>query len=169
MGNRKIRTLLVTLVVFGLLIVAVPATAGQSVERPFKERLSGYVVDLHTPPDEGQCSMPSLWVSTTAGTGVVSHLGRVTWVERHCFQMDGMFGDVELVITAANGDQLFGTFVGGMTGPSTFAETVTFTGGTGRFVGASGTVDETGWFDPVSGYMEITGVGSIDYDASNRN
>ena len=158
----------VTVVVVALLALAVPAAAGQSIERPFSERLSGYTVDIHMPPDPGQCSEPSLWVSTSVGTGVVSHLGRVTWVERHCFQPSGTFSDVELVITAANGDELFATFDGGMTGPTTFAETVTITGGTGRFVGASGTVEETGWFDPTTGYMEITGVGSIVYDGSNR-
>jgi len=143
MRNRRIRTLLTALLVLGLLVAAVPASAGQAVERPFSEKLSGYLVDMHE-PDEGQCSAPSLWVSTTVGTGKISHLGRVTWVEKHCFQMDGTFGDVELVITAANGDQLFATFVG-----------------------ASGTVSETGWFDPVTGYMEVTGTGSIIYDASN--
>ncbi len=72
------------------------------------------------------------------------------------------------MIAAANGDELFGTYDGVMTGETSFAETMVVTGGTGRFGGASGTVEETGWFDPVTGYMEITGVGSIVYDASER-
>jgi hypothetical protein len=45
---------------------------------------------------------------------------------------------------------------------------MTFTGGTGRFAHASGHLDETGWFDPDTGYMEISGFGTIGYDASDR-
>lgn len=167
MRVRHSHRLLTALVVLGMLAAAAPAAAAEPIERPFQEELTGHLVDLHMPPDEGQCSAPSLWVSTTEGTGVISHLGRVTWMERHCFKTDGTFGDVELVITAANGDQVFGTFAGGMTGPTTFAETLTITGGTGRFTDASGTVDETGRFDPDTGYMEITGSGFIVYHASN--
>ena len=77
-------------------------------------------------------------------------------------------GDGELVITAANGDKVFGTYEGVMTSDTTFVETMIITGGTGRFVGASGTIDETGWFDLDTGYMEITGRGAIAYDASRR-
>ena len=63
---------------------------------------------------------------------------------------------------------MFGTYAGIMTGEATFAETMIVTGGTGRFSEASGTIAESGWFDPDTGYMEITGIGSITYDASDR-
>lgn len=175
MFDRHIRTLLVAVVVAALLAAAVPAAAGVSVERPIKEDLTGYLAGLvYSPsfPDgdyfEGRCSEPSQWISTMSGTGQVSHLGRVTWATEHCFQLfAGTFGDAELVITAANGDKLFGTYNGVMTGETTFAESMIITGGTGRFSGASGTIAENGWFDPITGYMEITGVGSIIYDASH--
>ena len=93
--------------------------------------------------------------------------------EAQCLDVSGHRGIVdyqsaELVITAANGDQLFGTYDGVMTGETSFAETMIVTGGTGRFVGASGEVEESGWFDPDSGYMEIAGDGFIIYDASGR-
>jgi len=81
----------------------------------------------------------------------------------------GTFSDADLVITAANGDELYGTYAGVMTGETTYVETMVITGGTGRSAGASGTVDESGWFDPDTGYMEVTGRGTITYDASDRS
>jgi len=176
MIDRHIRRLFVSVVVVALLAAALPAAAGESVERPIKENLSGYVIGMALSPSfpggdtfDGRCSEPSQWVSTSAGSGVMSHLGSVAWTLEHCYQLfDETFGDAELVITAANGDQLFGTFDGIMTGETTFAETMIITGGTGRFVSASGSIAETGWYDPDTGYMEVTGVGSIVYDASNR-
>lgn len=168
-------SLLVSLVVVTVLASVVPAAAGESVERPIHEELSGFVTGMVYSPSfpagdtfDGRCSEPSQWISSMSGTGVISHLGRVSWATEHCFQLPGTFGDAELVITAANGDQLFATYDGVMTGETTFAETLIITGGTGRFVGASGSLAETGWFDPDTGYMEVKGIGSIIYDASNR-
>ena len=176
MARTHTRTVTVVLAVVALLALAIPAFAGQAIERPIREDLSGYTVSMvYSPtfPDGDtfgrRCSEPSQWISTSTGTGRISHLGRVTWTTEHCFQLDaGTFGDADLVITAANGDKLFGTYDGYMTGASTFAETLVITGGTGRFSGATGTIDEIGWFDPDTGYMEINGYGSITYDASNR-
>lgn len=175
MSKQHIRLMLVLAVAIALLASAIPAVAGQSVERPFKESLTGHLIGMVYAPNmidgdtfDGRCSEPSQWISTMEGTGQVSHLGKVTWTTEHCFQLfAGTFGDAELVITAANGDKLYGTYNGVMTGETTFIETMVITGGTGRFVGASGAVAETGWFDE-TGYLEITGFGSIIYDASHR-
>ena len=176
MNDRHIRTVLVALVIAALSAAAAPAAAGQSVERPIEEDLSGYLIGMELSPAfpggdtfDGRCSRPSQWISTSAGSGVMSHLGRVSWTLEHCYRLfAGTFGDARVVITAANGDGLYGTFDGVMTGETTFMETLIVTGGTGRFAGASGAIDETGWFEPDSGYMEVTGVGSIVYDASDR-
>jgi hypothetical protein len=176
MIDMHIRKLLVAGALVVLLAAAVPAAAGQLAERTIKEDLSGYLTGLEYSPGfpagdyfDGRCSEPSQWVSSMSGTGQISHLGYVTWATEQCFQLfAGTFGDAELVVTAANGDMLFGTYSGVMTGETTFAETMVITGGTGRFTGASGTIDETGWFDADTGYVEITGVGSIIYDASDR-
>ncbi|MCJ7782152.1 MAG: hypothetical protein MUQ27_15165, partial [Acidimicrobiia bacterium] len=103
-------------------------------------------------------------------TGTISHLGRVSWTTEHCFQVFlGTFGDAVLVITSANGDQLYGTYDGVLTSGTTFVEDMIITGGTGRFAGASGVVAEAGWFDLATGYMEVTGDGWISYDASRRS
>jgi hypothetical protein len=176
MNYRHIRTSLVAILAFAMLAAAAPAVAGEQVEVPVKESLSGYVVDMMLSPGfpvgdtfDGRCSEPSQWVSTSVGSGVMSHLGSVTWTLEHCYQLfEGTFGDAEVVITAANGDRLFGTFDGVMTSETTFAESLVVTGGTGRFSGATGSISETGWFDPVSGYMEVSGSGTLTYDASNR-
>jgi len=181
MARTHTRSLAVALVVVVLMAIAAPAMAGHSVETPIRENMTGGVVGIVFAPNfpfegdtfGGRCSVPSQWISTSSGSGTMSHLGKVTWTTEHCYQMFagafGTFGDAELVVTAANGDQLFGTYNGVMTSETTFVETVVFTGGTGRFAGATGTVAETGWFDPVTYYMEITGVGSIVYDASMRS
>lgn len=176
MKIRHMRTWFVAVVVVALLAAALPVAAGNSTERPINEDLSGYLLSLEMSPTfpggdtfDERCSRPSQWVSTSAGSGVMSHLGRVSWTLEHCYQLfAGTFSDAEVVITAPNGDQLWGTFDGIMTSETTFAETLIITGGTGRFTGASGSIEETGWFDPVTGYMEVTGAGSIVYDASSR-
>jgi hypothetical protein len=175
MACTHARTATIVLLVLSLLVIAVPVLAVQSVERPIREALFGYTVGIEYAPNfplegdtfGGRCSVPSQWISTSSGSGVISHLGRVSWTTEHCFQLfAGTFGDAELVITAANGDRILGTYDGIMTGSTTVAETLVITGGTGRFAGATGIVDETGWFDPDTGYMEITGRGTITYYAS---
>jgi hypothetical protein len=78
-----------------------------------------------------------------AGSGVVSHLGKVSVESTDCVNLAGAgfsFMSTQLVITAANGDQLKGSYggmfnwdnKGGITGG------FVITGGTGRFANAKG-------------------------------
>ena len=144
------------------------------------------------------CEQPGaheLVVSTL--TGNVSHLGKVTREQSYCAFWEGpeqyrMF-DFTQVLTAANGDTLElgqgpfeGTEVDGWT---YFAVETPIVGGTGRFVGASGTLYEDGrmaapWWPEGFGEDPWTATGSepwvkelslmytrdshITYDASNR-
>jgi len=92
MTKSHIRTLVIVLEVIALLAAAVPAAAGQAVERPIRENLTGHVIGFELSPNypagdtfDGRCSEASQWVTTSTGSGVCSHLGRVTWVEEHCF------------------------------------------------------------------------------------
>jgi hypothetical protein len=155
------------LVVLLVALAAMPAAlAGSHEERPFKEHLTGYGMPPNTTPEdvEARCGDGALWISTMSGTGTITHLGRVSWEATHCFYDDYMtFGNAEITVTAANGDQLFGTYNGTMSGPTTWVDELTILGGTGRFLGATGEVAESGWYDPDSGYMEITGEGWITY------
>jgi len=122
MNVRVLRSLAIGAVAVALMAAAaVPAIA--TSQRPVSEAMSGYMLGMRMADDllngstfDGRCSAPSQWVSSSAGTGTMSHLGRVTWTTEHCFQLfAGTFGDAVLVITAANGDRLYGTYDGVMT------------------------------------------------------
>lgn len=97
------------------------------------------------------------------GSGNVTHMGKTTCVLDYCFKpeyptpgpgIDGIFNGPG-VMTAANGDELHGYFVGTVTfiwdgntpiGSSIDADAVLF-GGTGRFEGAFGSIHGTGTMD----------------------
>ena len=77
------------------------------------------------------------------GRGTASHLGRFTVVADFTLNLATFTASGSVTFTAANGDVLTGTvtgraMVGG--GIATVTETVTITGGTGRFAGATGTL-----------------------------
>lgn len=107
------------------------------------------------------------------GTGVISHVGRVTTEQVGCRSMvTGAVTGVEATFVAANGDQLYATASGQAVDPTTMIGAIdavyTVTGGTGRFIGAEGSVDvvitmisETDW--------TATGSGWISYEANNRS
>jgi hypothetical protein len=87
------------------------------------------------------------------GSGTATHVGRYTITNSHCLDLaTGAFTNGTFVKTAANGDQLYGTYSGLGTvivapapvGRFQIAGTLTFTGGTGRFAGVSGTAEMSG-------------------------
>lgn len=156
-----------------VLLIATAALAAPTEDLPFNERLEGHLTTEPGPAPQGRCSAPALLLSY-AGEGNISHMGKVTWSSTHCTYVNdhwepiGQFGQAELVIVAANGDEVHGTYEGSVTGPTTFIETMTITGGTGRFLGAIGVAAETGSLDPVTYDIEIRGEGWISYEASQR-
>jgi hypothetical protein len=117
---------------------------------------------------------------TSAGPGLVAHLGRVeiqvdhcTWVDNPMAPTYGSFGDGGMTITAPNGDVLvlnhWGTF--DIEFPTSYVELfweVDGANSTGRFAGATG----SGMGDPVGDLLGGTTSGSITatiaYDASHR-
>jgi len=83
------------------------------------------------------------------GSGVASHFGKVDVYYSHCSyylvdQTNFTYIDGYGITTAANGDQIFGTYSGSITGPDSFQDVVTITGGTGRFENISGSFIEYG-------------------------
>ncbi len=90
-----------------------------------------------------RCSVPSLFVVSGAFEGEGTHLGRFHGVSSHGGQ-GPTYGDGIVSITAANGDRLDGTYGGGTAVGGVLHDTVVFTGGTGRFEGATGGGDENG-------------------------
>jgi hypothetical protein len=82
------------------------------------------------------------------GTGTLTHLGRVTTTIEGTIDNTNQIGRVALngtiTFVSANGDQLTGTFSGTADQNREVTLLVTITGGTGRFLGASGTLTVTG-------------------------
>ncbi len=112
------------------------------------------------------------------GTGTATHIGKYTIVNSHCVDPStGALTVGRFVKTTANGDQLFGSYVGTATlvqppapiGIFQVSGTVTFTGGTGRFDGATGTSDMVGTLQadfsqtPVATQTTLTMTGTISY------
>lgn len=129
---------------------------------------------------DGRCSVPSDYIVEFSATGQIAHLGEVTGVFEHCSRMNvdmntGVvtfdYGDGRLTFVSANGDELRGTYTAGTgellaDGNVACRDTFTLTGGTGRFVGASGGGHDTGATHSVTGWTVWELEGTITYDAS---
>jgi hypothetical protein len=141
--------------------------------RPWKE---SYHSTGTIAPDP-RCPAPLL-LESEAGGGTATHVGNYTIVNSHCLDpRTGALTGGTFVKTAANGDQLFGTYLGtaSVIQPPTpigifgISGTVTFTGGTGRFAGATGTTSMEGTVrgdfsqTPVPTRTELRMVGTISY------
>ena len=147
------------------LALAAPAAATQGQRVPFQMHVVGADQPLNMSPGfpvvrdtfAGRCSIPSDWVTTIDLRGTAAHLGRVSVVASHCTQFDifttpnpGVFQDGEMTVTAANGDELWIEYAGHFlftpgdtpeVGVSDISfTTLTVTGGTGRFEGATGSL-----------------------------
>jgi hypothetical protein len=150
----KAKKALLLLLVCALVLFVLATTAdAKSAERPFKGSVSGTVwftpgAELGLPPNPNP---PFLWTISHA-VGNVTHLGRTVMDAHHPTPSSDVISGGTMVLRVANGDKLFVTYAGtapfpviGV--PSTIrAHTpMTVTGGTGRFVGASGRVDCVGY------------------------
>ena len=114
--------------------LAVAAAAQQLV--PFKGSLEGN--------DSDNFTSENTVVVTSTGTGTSTLLGKFSFTLENTVTIDQgtSVGTVEFV--AANGDTVFGTVIGSgsitSAGTIQITETVTITGGTGRFEGAQGSI-----------------------------
>ena len=134
MKNQKLNRVAAVVSLFvAILGIAIPASAGDGV--PFKGTAEAAIVNAVPDGD--------LLHVTVIGSGEATHLGRFTRVENLTLYPDGSI-DGTLTFRAANGDLLIGDVLGGFTGPGTAAGTVTFTGGSGRFIDATGGYEWTG-------------------------
>ena len=113
----------------------------------------------------GRCSVPAHFIVEFAVEAEASHLGSITAVAEHCTVIDFQAGtgteiDGVMVFTAANGDELWSSYEGTTAPGQGFVETHEFTGGTGRFDGASGGATGTGACNQQTGtcVLEIEGV-----------
>ncbi len=88
------------------------------------------------------------------GSGNATHLGRFDYSAEITVNDETLQGVGTAIWTAANGDQIFASVVGDavVDFPTvTITETQTITGGTGRFVGASGTIIDYRSLDLLTG------------------
>lgn len=180
--RRNYRSLPLTLLTLALVAAsAAPAIAGRPVERPYKSTETGtVVVDLAACDDSGFPIV--VCPNTTSGSSNTTHLGLTATTSAGtssldltaaCELFDGTFG-VEShnvgtgVFVAANGDEVHVAFQNtgcadlsgaGAAGP--LEGTQTFTGGTGRFAGASGNTVVTGVGQGDTFFLEA--VGTISY------
>ena len=117
----------------GLLAMVALSMIGQAAELkevPMRGSGSGVITGV-TPGPTGVAI-------TATGEGEATHLGRFTREES--ILLNPATGTVTgtIIFTASDGSELYCDFAGGFTGPTTVVGTYTFTGGTGRFEGASG-------------------------------
>jgi hypothetical protein len=110
---------------FLLTLAAAPAALADEhgTNRPITGTMTGV---MNFVPGDASCPV----YTVPDGGGTVGHLGRVWSHWSHCMPTHA---DGHVVMTAANGDQLFGEY----TVPQ-IPFWVTITGGTGRFADASG-------------------------------
>ena len=128
------------------LAIAGPVSAGEQV--PFRGSLSGTAT---VTPLGG----PMVAVEISA-TGTATHLGRFTLRAPHVVNQATLTAVGTYLITAANGDTITADLAGTaqmVEPPNVIAitETATVTGGTGRFAGATGSIQVTRMFNRATG------------------
>ncbi len=162
-----ILAIVLVLVVLGMAPGAIAKKGGD--DRPFKGEVVGEAFFGSNP-----LGCVAGFTTITDAAGPVSHMGKSTAHLEHCFTPFGV-EDTLLVITAANGDELWGTYAAVSSEPipdigETFESTfeVTFTGGTGRFSDAAGWADLTAFitfegFDDLMWPWAATWSGELSY------
>lgn len=140
----KARTAVAVLLTAVILVASGPAVLAGDPGRPWFGHAEGQSwFDLGNPKD---CE--ALITTRVDEPAFATHFGAGRIVLSHCPTgiPDDNFADADLVLIAADGDRVFGTYVGTMVLPPemsvgdiiTGTIQLTVTGGTGRFEGASG-------------------------------
>lgn len=155
----------------------VPLRGSGTAEVTRQDFAPGFPVEGST--FDGRCSVPSSWIIEFTGTGQITHLGAVSITFEHCTQADlaaGTFAYTDGVFsyTAANGDQLHGSYGSGTAGMLSadvvwWQDSFVIQGGTGRFAGASGGGTDRGTTESASGYTEYELEGVLVYDPSKSS
>ena len=120
--------------------------ASVSHPRPWKE---SYQASGTIAPNAGCPGPQPQFLVSLNGGGTATHIGKYTITNSHC--VDPTTGELtsgSFVKTAANGDQIFGTYAGSSEpapgGGFRVSGRVTFNGGTGRFARATGSTNLEG-------------------------
>jgi hypothetical protein len=122
------------------------AAAARSSDRPFKGSLEGSVLFV---PDERCTNNEWLLRTDSIATGNVSHLGKTEMTGNHCTPAAADVEGGEMILVAANGDEVHIDYSGFAPPPDPETGLITvdieyvITGGNGRFAEASGGGDMT--------------------------
>ena len=139
-------------------------------EVPFKT--SSYFSQVIAVVPEPGCNATGEARRYLEGEGSATHLGRYTVELSFCARAGGILADGLGTFVAANGDLLHFTFEGTSTFAPPFTVNFTsysvFTGGTGRFDGASGRAVVTGAIDVRTGSGDGEWNGTISSVGSNE-
>ena len=122
---KRFFVFLVAVLTAAAMLGAFPAIVGADPGVPFKARAELTRTSLQ--------ELGGTLLMTFVGTGNSTHLGRFTEDASVIVRGDGSFS-ATVVLTAANGDQVFKS----AEGASVSAGTFTVNGGTGRFMNATG-------------------------------
>lgn len=123
----------------------VPAAGADSSARPFKGSMNGEVTFV---PDGG-CPIGIRTLSDA--TGEASHLGNSVLSSGHCTPTGDQISGGMMTLVAANGDEVNVAYTGTAPFPAPGTEIIVadidfeILGGTGRFEGATGRGDMTGY------------------------
>ena len=155
--GAKGRQTLVGLLLLGALALPMQATAGDAVLLKGSEAGTFQLL--------GPCETGGILLEVT-GTGRSTYLGTYESRYLECFDpATGAVTNGSFTLRTANGDTLFGTYGGQAvpTGDSSVAydDPGVITGGTGRFAGATGTVDTSGVANLATGAYTGTISGSV--------
>lgn len=156
------RTRVLSAVALLLVVAFAGATDADQTSRPFRASLEGFA----NPAQTNDCTI----INDEVGTGQALHAGAITLETTEtvnlCAGPDGAKVTGEFVLTAANGDQIFGVYetIAILATEVTAFGNYTITGGTGRFADATGqgVISAVGSLAPP---FEVTGsmVGQISY------
>ena len=153
-------------VVLATAALLAPAVTQARSPKPFKATIG--ISELLQPQAPGS---PCPLVGDISGSGTASHLGKVTLISRDCvipmnpeFTAFSFFSD-RLVLTAANGDQIFATYSGTLIsegGVGAISGGYQIIGGTGRFVNAIGAgtvqgIENMSGTPPFKGQVQLNG------------
>ena len=162
---KRISKLSVIALVAVLVLGSLPVLA---IDRPFSLHGTGvatFITDGAGNPIAADVTVPS----TATHLGLCTIVGRVNFTPANDPDHPGrLLSNATGTITAANGDVLQVEADGALDpvpGSTTATDTPVFriVGGTGRFAGASGTANAVVSASLVTGALEVTMVGNIDY------
>lgn len=118
-----------------------------------------------------QCGDGEIGIRATK-IGRATHLGPFTAVSTYCVDLAALaIRSGHTIYTVANGDELWSTFSGKLTGsPPVFGVEIDLliAGGTGRFAGASGSAAVVGDFDASVGSGTVSMDGVLTWGGSNK-